>query len=153
MGRTLSDWSRLWMERPGRRGVLSRPIALLALLAVASTSFMFVCLRRARSEETSGLEANYCYPTRSAALAAFGKGQTVTVEGQLTIERSGEVETFEILGRSSDNTAVLLNSLDDGGACILVQGRTSGPSVTITHTSSEFGSRARHAASPRSPAR
>ena len=128
MERTPSDLVQLWT---------TRPIALLALLAVASTSFMFVCLPRARSEEP-GLEADYCYPTRSAALAAFGKGETVTVKGQMTVEHAGEVEIFEILGRSRDNTAVLLNSHDDGEACILVQGRTSGPSVTITHTSSEF---------------
>jgi hypothetical protein len=131
--------------------VKPRPIALLALLAVASTSFVFVCPGRARSEEP-GLEADYCYPTRSAAVAAFGKGQIVTVEGQMTIEREGKVEIFEILSRSSDNTAVFLNS-DEGGACILLKGRISGPSVTITHTSSESGSAARHAASPRSAAK
>ena len=147
MGRTLSDLVKLWMD-----GVLTGPIAVLALLAVASTSFVFVCLGGARSEEP-GLEADSCYPTRSAALAAFGKGQTVMVEGQMAIERAGKVEVFEILGRSSDNTAVLLNSHNDGGACILLQGRTLGPSVTITHASSEAGSGVRHAASPRSAAR
>ena len=75
MGRTLSDLVKLWMD-----GVLMGPIAVLALLAVASTSFVFVCLRHARSEEPS-LEADYCYPTRSAAVAAFGRGQIVTVDG------------------------------------------------------------------------
>jgi hypothetical protein len=76
--------------------VLSGPIASRALLTAASASFVFVWLSPARSEQP-GLEANYCYPTRSAAIAAFGNGQTVIVEGQMTLERSGEVETFEIL--------------------------------------------------------
>jgi hypothetical protein len=72
---------------------MTRPIALLALLSVASTSFVFVCLLGARSEEP-GLEADYCYPNRNAALAAFGKGQTVMVEGQMTVERAGKVENL-----------------------------------------------------------
>ena len=116
--------------------MLSRPIALHALLTAASTSF--VCLSPARSEQPS-LEADYCYPSRSAALAAFGIGQTVIVEGQMTLERSGELETSKILGRSGDDAAVLLDSHDEGGACILIEGRTPKPSAPITRTM--FGSR------------
>ena len=100
----------------------SPPIPSRALLTAASTSFLFICLSPARSEQP-GLEADFCYPTRNAAIAAFSKGQTIRVEGQITLERSGEVESFEILGRSGDDAAVLLDSHDDGGACILIEGR------------------------------
>jgi hypothetical protein len=130
--------------------VLSRPIASGALLTAASTSLLFVYLSPARSEQP-GLEANSCYPTRNAAMVAFGNGQTVIVEGQITLERSGEVETFEILRRSGDDTAVLLNSLGEGEACILIEGHAPTSSAPITHTG--FGSPGRHAASPRSDAR
>jgi hypothetical protein len=127
-----------------------RPIASRAFLAAASTSLLFVCSSLARSEQP-GLEADACYPTRDAAIAAFGSGRTVIVEGQITLERSGEVETFEILGRSGDDAAVLLNSLGEGGACILIEGHAPTSSASITHT--KFGSPDRHAASPRSDAR
>ena len=86
--------------------MLSRSIALLALLAVTSVYVGLIYARPSRSEQP-GLEADYCYPTRSAAVAAFAKGQTVIVEGQMTLERSGTVEVFEILGRSGDKAAVL----------------------------------------------
>ena len=130
--------------------MLARPIASRALLTAASISLLFVCSSLARSEQP-GLEADACYPTRDAAIAAFGSGRTVIVEGQITLERSGEVETFEILGRSGDDAAVLLNSLGDGGACILIEGHAPTSSASITHT--KFGSPDRHAASPRSDAR
>ena len=136
--------------RPGDDGVPSRPIALAALLTAASTSFLFVCLSSARSEQP-GLEADYCYPSRSAALAAFGSGRTVIVEGQITLERSGQVETFEILGRSGDDSAVLLDSYEEAGACILIQGRIPKPSASIGST--RFGSPGKPAASPRSATR
>jgi hypothetical protein len=123
---------------------------LLALFAVASAGVGLIYPRPARSEQP-GLEADYCYPTRSAAVAAFAKGQTVIVEGQMTLERSGEQETFEILGRLGDDAAVLLDSHDEGGACILIEGRTPMPSTPITRT--RFGSPGKHAASPRSDAR
>ena len=109
--------------------MLSRSVALLALFAVASAGVGLISARPARSEQP-GLEADYCYPTRSAAVAAFAKGQTVIVEGQMTLERSGTVEVFEILGRSGDKAAVLLESQDEGGACILSQGRIVGPQVS-----------------------
>jgi hypothetical protein len=130
--------------------VVSRSIALRAVLAAASTSFVFIWLSAGRSEDP-GLEADYCYPSRSAAVAAFANGQKVIVEGQMTLDRSGELETFEILSRSGDDAAVLLNSHDDGGACILIEGRIPTPSAPVTHT--RFGTSARHAASPRSDAR
>jgi hypothetical protein len=114
---------------PGRAWVLPRSIVLLALLAVTPVGVGLIYARPARSEQP-GLEADYCYPTRSAAVAAFGKGQTVIVEGQMTLERSGTVEVFEILGRSGDKAAVLLESQNEGGACILIQGRILGPQVS-----------------------
>ena len=86
--------------------MLSRSIALLALLAVVSVGMELIYPSLARPEQP-GLEADYCYPTRSAAVAAFAKGQTVIIEGQMTLERSGTVEVFEILGRSGDKAAVL----------------------------------------------
>ena len=109
--------------------MLSRSVALLALFAVASAGVGLIYPRPARSEQP-GLEADYCYPTRSAAVAAFAKGKTVIVEGQMTLERSGTVEIFEILGRSGDKAAVLLESQDGGGACILIQGHILGPPVS-----------------------
>ena len=127
--------------------MLLRPIGLLTRVVVASISVLFGCLRPAQSEEP-GLEADNCYRTRDAVLAAFGNGQVVTVEGQITTERSGGVETFEILSRPGDNAAVLLNSHDAGVACILVQGRNPRPSAPRTRTDSEFGSSAKPAASP-----
>ena len=120
---------RTYCGRPGREWVLSRSVALLALFAVASAGVGLISARPARSEQP-GLEADYCYPTRSAAVAAFAKGQTVIVEGQMTLERSGTEEIFEILGRSGDKAAVLLESQDEGGACILIQGRIVGPPVS-----------------------
>ena len=75
------------------------------------------------------LEADYRYPTRSAAFVAFGKGQPVTIEGQMTVERSGKAEIYEILRRSGDKVAVLLESQQEGGACILLQGRILSPPV------------------------
>jgi hypothetical protein len=123
---------------------------LAALLTAGSTSFLFVCPSSARSEQP-GLEADYCYPSRSAALAAFGSGRTVVVEGQINLERSGQLETFEILSRSGDDSAVLLDSYDEGGACILIQGRNPKSSASIG--SAKFGSPGKPAASPRSTAR
>ena len=115
--------------RHGSAWVLSRSIALLALLAVVPVGIELIYPRPARSEQP-GLEADYCYPTRNAAVAAFAKGQRVIVEGQMTLEHSGTVEIFEILGRSGDKAAVLLESQDEGGACILIQGRILGPQVS-----------------------
>ena len=109
--------------------MLSRSVALLALLAVAWVGVGLICARPVRSEQP-GLEADYFYPTRNAAVAAFAKGQRVIVEGQMTLEHSGTVEIFEILGRSGDKAAVLLESQDEGGACILIQGRIVGPPVS-----------------------
>ena len=128
-GPPVLDSFTTYCGHPGRAWVLSRSIALLALLAVASAGVGLIYPRPARSEQP-GLEADYCYPTRSAAVAAFAKGQTVIVEGQMTLERSGTVEVFEILGRSGDKAAVLLESQDEGGACILIQGRILGPQVS-----------------------
>ena len=109
--------------------MLSRSVALLALLAVVPVGIELIYPRPARSEQP-GLEADYCYPTRNAAVAAFAKGQRVIVEGQMTLEHSGTVEIFEILGRSGDKAAVLLESQDEGGACILIQGRILRPQVS-----------------------
>jgi hypothetical protein len=114
---------------PRRARVFPRSIVLLVLLAVTSVYVGLIYARPSRSEQP-GLEADYCYPTRSAAVVAFGKGQRVIVEGQMTLERSGTVEVFEILGRSGDKAAVLLESQDEGGACILSQGRIVGPQVS-----------------------
>lgn len=132
-----------------------QPIASRALLAIAAACFAFTWPSPARSEQP-GLEADYCYPTRDAAMAAFGNGQTVIVEGQIILDRSGKVETFEILTRSGDNAAVLLNSQDQGEACILIRGRlptasASTASAPVTYTKS--GPSAGHPTSPRSAAR
>jgi hypothetical protein len=127
-----------------------RPIASRALLTAGSISLLSVYSSLARSEQP-GLEADSCYPTRDAAIAAFGNGRTVMVEGQITRERSGEVEIFEILSRSGDDAAVLLNSLGEGGACILIEGHAPTSSASVTHT--KFGSPDKHAAPPRSDAR
>jgi hypothetical protein len=150
LGRTLSGRWRSGYDVLGDDGVLSRPIALGALLTAAFTSFLFVCLSHAQSEQP-GLEADYCYPSRNAALAAFANGRTVTVVGQVMLERAGELETFEILSRSGDDVAVLLNSHSDGGACILIEGHAPTHSAPVAETRS--GALGQHAASPRSGAR
>jgi hypothetical protein len=106
----------------------SRSIALPALLAVALVGIAVVHPGPARSDQP-GLEADYCYPTRNAAFIAFGKGQPVKIEGQMTLERSGKAEIFEILRRSGDKVAVLLESQQEGGACILLQGLILSPPV------------------------
>jgi hypothetical protein len=130
--------------------VLSRLIALGVLLTAAFTSFLFVSLSHAQSEHP-GLEADYCYPSRNAAVAAFANGRTIIVEGQMKLERAGEVETFEILSRSGDDVTVLLNSHSDGGACILIEGHAPTHSAPVAEARS--GVPGKHAASPRSGAR
>lgn len=132
-----------------------QPIASCALLTIAAACLILTWPSPARPEEP-GLEADYCYPTRDAAMAAFGNGQTVIVEGQILLDRSGKVETFEILTRSGDSAAVLLNSQDQGEACILIRGRipsasASTASAPVTYTKS--GPSSGHATSPRSATR
>ena len=124
--------------------MLSRPIGLLAYIVVASGSVILGCPQEAHSTD-SGVGPDYCYPTRDAALAAFGNGQVVIVEGEIVLERSGRSEIFEILIRPSDSAAVLLDSHDEGVACVLIQGRDPTQSHSGGRPGAALGSAARPA--------
>jgi hypothetical protein len=93
-------------------------LAFVALMAGSTCPALF-----ARAQQP-GLEADFCYPTRDAAFAAFGKGLPLVIEAQMALDNADGLEIFEILRRPSDKAAVLLDTKARGMSCILIEGHS-----------------------------
>ena len=78
-------------------------------------------------ETAPGLEANVCYPNREAALAALTSVGSITIESEILIESGDGRELFDVVRRTADRRAMLLNSRPDGVACVLIEGQDVQP--------------------------